>query len=86
MKMIPTNNTNQTLKGVTDDSPEPPPNIKPETNTNEGRKKKKVSFVSASMVDDPTDKKRYEILVEQRSTPTLQTAVKKNSSNSHGPS
>ena len=75
--MLPTNNTNQTSKGVTDDSPEPPPNITPETKTNEGKRKKKVSFVSAGMIDDPTDKKRYEILVEQRSTPTLQTAVKK---------
>ena len=41
------------------------------------RKKKKVSFASASRVDDPSEKKRYEILVENRSTPTLQSAVKK---------
>ena len=69
-------NKKQTSKVLTDNSPEPPPNITPNTNSEEKRKKK-VSFVTASMIDDTSEKKRYEILVEQRSTPTLQTAVKK---------
>ena len=71
------NNTNLTFKEVPDNSPEPPPNIIPDVNLNEKKKKKKVSFASASRVDDPSEKKRYEILVENRSTPTLQSAVKK---------
>ena len=50
-------NKKQTSKVLTDNSPEPPPNIKPNTNS-EGKKKKKVSFATASMIEDTSEKRK----------------------------
>ncbi len=75
--MDPTNSKTTTCvepfeKGNT---PEPSPNIPPDKH--HANPKKGSDFVPASTLDDVPNKKRYEILVEHQSKPSLQTAVKK---------